>query len=259
VRFSITLTDGGHDKVAFARYIDPKHRTSERRWIPETLDVRALRGKTVRLTLVTEIGPSGSGCFDWSVFGDMHFDSAVRGNSKFEKVYSDTNGVSIYKFKSPLPRLSAYVPDGPAALARIADPAFDYDREVVVEGTPPANSSSPPEQAVSGTLDSYGALTVAGRVEVSKPSILMLNDTWFPGWEVLVDGVRTPVLHADYLFRGVALTPGRHRIEFDYRPAPFFRGLALTLGGLVVLIGIGGFALFAEVRDRRAQTGSSTR
>ena len=39
-----------------------------------------------------------------------------------------------------------------------------------------------------------------------------------PGWEVYVDGERRPILRANLLFRGVEVPPGRHRVEFRFRP-----------------------------------------
>jgi hypothetical protein len=35
---------------------------------------------------------------------------------------------------------------------------------------------------------------------------------------VKVDGESRPVLRANLLFRGVEITPGRHRVEFEFRP-----------------------------------------
>jgi hypothetical protein len=33
-----------------------------------------------------------------------------------------------------------------------------------------------------------------------------------------VDGERRPILRANLLFRGVEVSPGRHRIAFEFRP-----------------------------------------
>ena len=76
---------------------------------------------------------------------------------------------------------------------------------------------------------------VAARV--TAPALLVLSDSFFPGWEALVDGTRAPIVCADYAFRGVALAAGEHRVEFRYRPRSFRAGVALAAGGLVLALG----------------------
>ena len=39
-----------------------------------------------------------------------------------------------------------------------------------------------------------------------------------PGWVAEIDGVRTPVLRADVLFRGVEVPAGQHRLVFRFAP-----------------------------------------
>jgi len=55
-------------------------------------------------------------------------------------------------------------------------------------------------------------------VETDRNSVLVLHDIFYPGWEAYVDGQRRPILRANLLFRGVEVSPGRHRIEFKFRP-----------------------------------------
>ncbi|ARN81467.1 YfhO family protein [Methylocystis bryophila] len=47
---------------------------------------------------------------------------------------------------------------------------------------------------------------------------LVLNDVWHPWWFAYVDGVETPVLRANVMFRAVDAPEGRHRIEFRFEP-----------------------------------------
>lgn len=75
-------------------------------------------------------------------------------------------------------------------------------------------------------------------VEASAPrgGLLLLADTFYPGWEATVDGRPTPILRANVAHRAVELPPGTHRVVFAFRPRSALAGLALTCLGLVVLL-----------------------
>jgi hypothetical protein len=64
---------------------------------------------------------------------------------------------------------------------------------------------------------------------------LVVADVWYPGWIAKVDGKTTALLHADYLFRGVAIPAGEHTVELVYQPVSFYAGVAISL---LVLAGI---------------------
>jgi hypothetical protein len=60
------------------------------------------------------------------------------------------------------------------------------------------------------------------RVDIAANSafggVLTLHSTWYPGWVAEVDGMHTPVLQADQLFRAVRIPAGQHHIVFRYEP-----------------------------------------
>jgi hypothetical protein len=54
------------EQVAFARYINPKHNPSDRRWRSFIVDLSPWQGRTIDLSLMTSAGPNGDWGFDWS-------------------------------------------------------------------------------------------------------------------------------------------------------------------------------------------------
>ncbi|MFC1455467.1 YfhO family protein [Microvirga arabica] len=146
-----------------------------------------------------------------------------------EVVYG-TGRMWIYRLNASGPR--AYMAhhvspvDSEALLGEEELPEFNRETEALIdhESLPllkarysPAGSK--PEQAKGeARIVSYQRNSVTIEVESSANGVLVLHDIHYPGWEAWVDGERRPILRTNLLFRGVEVGPGRHRVEFHFRP-----------------------------------------
>ena len=76
------------------------------------------------------------------------------------------------------------------------------------------------------------------RLEVDAPirSLLVLTDTWYPGWTVTVDDERARIERVNWHFKGVYLEPGEHGVRFEYRPRGIVLGAVVSAIGLFVLV-----------------------
>ena len=74
-------------------------------------------------------------------------------------------------------------------------------------------------------------------LEVNSESdgMLVLLDTFYPGWKAFVDGQEEKIYRANYLFRAVPIKAGNHTVEFVYKPASFYKGLYVTIFASVFL------------------------
>jgi uncharacterized membrane protein YfhO len=79
--------------------------------------------------------------------------------------------------------------------------------------------------------------------------MLILSDTWYPGWSAKTGGKRLPIYEAYSALRGVVLEKGEHYLEFRYRPASALLGGGMTLAGVVC-----SFALAFRERHRSRHT-----
>lgn len=90
--------------------------------------------------------------------------------------------------------------------------------------------------ALPATIVQYTPNLVLIEAMTERPSVLVLADTYFPGWEATVDGGPASVLPANALVRGVPLpTPGKHFVEFHFRPRSVVIGGVISLGSLAML------------------------
>ncbi|KFG70438.1 hypothetical protein JH26_04590 [Microvirga sp. BSC39] len=146
-----------------------------------------------------------------------------------EVVYG-TGRMWIYRLNASGPR--AYMAhhvspvDSEAMLGEEELPEFNRETEALIdhESLPLlkaryAPAGSKPEQAKGeARIVSYQRNSVTIEVDSSANGVLVLHDIHYPGWEAWVDGERRPILRANLLFRGVEVGPGRHRVEFHFRP-----------------------------------------
>ncbi len=96
VEFRLEVRDSqGRIEPLYSRYIDPKHILSERRWIPETIDLNQYIGQNVELLFTTTPGPAGDACADWAGWGDPHFPLETDHRTSSRLVYD--HEVKIYE------------------------------------------------------------------------------------------------------------------------------------------------------------------
>ncbi|MBI5445749.1 MAG: hypothetical protein HY900_31600 [Deltaproteobacteria bacterium] len=96
--------------------------------------------------------------------------------------------------------------------------------------------------------------------EAAGDALLVVNDTFWPGWIARIDGSAVPLWRADGLVRAVPWPPGRHVLEMRYEPPEVRTGLRLTglgLGGAVVLLIGGAVRRGGEAKGGRAARRSS--
>lgn len=70
----------------------------------------------------------------------------------------------------------------------------------------------------------------------SRPGILVLNDSWYPGWTATVDGNSSPIFPVDIAFRGVEISEGTHTILFQYAPPSIRLGMYWSLAALCFIL-----------------------
>jgi len=168
---------------------------------------------------------------------------------RFEPVF-DADGVRIYRNVDAFPRAflvhrAEVVADPAGVLERLTSPEFDPRTTALLETPPPLTLSRPAgELAGTATIARYGADEVVINVDAPAPGILVLTDQYYPGWESEVDGTPTEILVTDYVFRGVPVKPGTHRVVFRFVPRSFQRGLWVAALGSMLALG----AMFAMRR-----------
>ena len=68
--------------------------------------------------------------------------------------------------------------------------------------------------------------------------ILVLTDTYYPGWKAFIDGVERQILKANHVFRAVDVPPRAKIVHFVYEPETFRYGLLVTVAAALLWCGL---------------------
>ena len=251
VEFIVELKErSGRITKQFSRYIDPKHNAQERRWMDGQVDLSAYRNQTIELLFTTTPGPKGNAAYDWAAWSNFHFEGRPEQYEglPFHLIYSAE--ATIYRYDDVLPRAAIYhhselVPNQNEALRKLLDPSLNIFQSVVLnEAALTANQRAQvadmnresPAPIQPASIKSYTSQDVQIEASLDRSGILVLNDTGYPGWMADVDGRPVEWVEANYMFRGVLLSPGKHSVRFRYQPKSFRWGAAisgLSMAGLL--------------------------
>lgn len=152
--------------------------------------------------------------------------------------------VRLFAVPDPLPR--AYVVAGvradgaPGEASVVTSPDFDARREVALD--PRSGRAASPAQDDAGRAAVVARrsdrLTIA--VSALRPAVLVVTESYDPGWRAWVDGAPAPVWRANAIFRGVPVPQGDHRVEMRYRPPSAAWGAAASALGVTLIAVLSG-------------------
>jgi hypothetical protein len=176
-------------------------------------------------------------------------------DGRFEQRPFTSGKLLLFENPHALPR--AYVvyrtrpaPDPAELLAALSAENFDALAESYVEGGRGFTfSADGPSRGEAARIVVDEERTVEIEATLAGPGLVVLADSFYPGWRATVDGRPAPILAVNHLFRGVPADAGRHRVRLEYQP------LSVTLGAGGSTVGWIAIGVLALVGRRRPRAG----
>ena len=107
----------------------------------------------------------------------------------------------------------------------------------------------------SAVFERDDADAISLRVSAAADGLLVLTDSYYPGWRAAVDGAPAPIHRVNYGFRGIPVPRGDHTVDLRYEPDSYRVGLFVTLLAAAALAGAG-VALLLSSRESALATAS---
>jgi hypothetical protein len=105
---------------------------------------------------------------------------------------------------------------------------FDPKKQVLLENSIPINPSLNTKSKT--TIRSYKEDEVVIDVNTDSDTMIVVTDTYYPGWQAFVDGQETKIYRANYALRALVAPKGIHTIVMKYNPFSFRLGVFMSLG-----------------------------
>jgi hypothetical protein len=124
--------------------------------------------------------------------------------------------------------------DDATTLKAIASPEF-RPRDIVylpVEARGAVSATADPEARILASQ--VRASDCQYKIETSRPTLLVVAQSWYHCWVAEVDGRATPILRANYAFQAVPVPAGRPEVRLTYKDTFFRVGAGISLLSLLL-------------------------
>lgn len=98
---------------------------------------------------------------------------------------------------------------------------------------------------------------VAIEASTSNNGLLVLTDSYYPGWKAYIDDTQTSIYQVNLSQRAVILPAGTHTIRFSYQPQSFFIGKIITVSSMIIVSLASFLATVSSPRKVSGNTGLS--
>jgi hypothetical protein len=163
-------------------------------------------------------------------------------SSQFTKVYNGK--INIYENKSAFPRafcVSSFdiqtTDNGLTDMLRQWN-NHDFQHKVLLEKQPDLywKLKSHENTFMKSTvhIQKYQPNTIILKVKAPHHCMLVLGDSYHPGWQAFVDDVPETIYRANYIMRAVVVPKGEHTVTFQFKPNMLRFGWFTTIIGWII-------------------------
>jgi len=141
------------------------------------------------------------------------------------------------------------VKDSGSQMKILKEPSFNPQTTVILDEpvTPPKTSNASPAQGAQVSMFQRKTNELQMRVDTDQESILVISQTYYPGWKAYIDGESTPVFPANYALTGVSVGRGSHDVRLSFEPESLKVGILVSLATLTIVVVLLAFQRRREV------------
>jgi hypothetical protein len=172
------------------------------------------------------------------MYGENYTVSKTSTRSGQQDLFTGKTGLKVFANPAAFPRAWTVhqlltAPDEDRAVALVRDGTFDLRSTAVITGSVPKLDTCSGDRVLSFRED---LSSVHVDVAMECTGLVIVSDSYYPGWRAQVDGKSATLWNVNTVIRGVVVPAGTHHIVMNYRPVSVYLGLVLALAGLTAAI-----------------------
>lgn len=150
------------------------------------------------------------------------------------------NGWNVMENKTVTPRVflvSQYVIATSSAEyeSHLMNDAFSLTQAVILDSHP--NFVSTISNApMTADVKAYTPNKVIIETQTDNPALLVITDTYYPGWTATIDDISAQIYRADYTYRAISVPEGTHTVIMQFKPLSAFTGLIVSISSILILL-----------------------
>lgn len=169
---------------------------------------------------------------------------------RYELIWHDYKW-QIYKNKKALSKATFFsdyekITDDSKIIDRLFSKEFPYREKIII------NDESVNFNHINGNIEykeikikKYSPTEIILEFDALSNGFVFLSDTNYPSWAAFDNDKKTNIYEADYSFRAIHVTKGKHIIKFIYYPSFFLIGVIISSVSLGIFV-LTGFILFRK-------------
>jgi hypothetical protein len=138
----------------------------------------------------------------------------------------------LYQFTKPLPRFR-FVSNYQVAkshddlLNKLQDSNFPFSSTALLESDPHLNLQPIQQNNVQLIINTNQQVKL--KTLTDKPALLIMADSYYPGWQATINSQPTSILPVNLNQRAILVPAGENVISFVYVPTSFYKGVKIAL------------------------------
>ncbi|HLD25031.1 MAG TPA: YfhO family protein [Patescibacteria group bacterium] len=180
-----------------------------------------------------------------------------------ESRYRDTH---LYVYANPARSPRVYFAGQVVPALTLTEAYRAFENESFITGfsavTGTALDIQTPNETATVSVSESADMTTLSIVVRNNPgkTLLVVTDTYYPGWKATVDDKPTEILPVNIRHRGLIVPQGDHIVVFHYEPESLKSGAIISGVALAVIIGLGVFPfVVARIHTQKITVPTSRR
>lgn len=180
-----------------------------------------------------------------------------------DQPYSDTMFTTVFSKSKYVLRNNSFLPKtyflknykvaaGIDILNEIKSGKVNPQETAFLENEPDAKIE-PADSTANAVITNYEIHKVTIDAEASGNNLLFVSEVYYPDWNVYIDDQPAEILKTNYLFRGVVVPKGKHKIEFRFEPQTYYTGKNISIASNILLVAVLGIGIGGMYFRRKKQ------